>query len=94
MLPLSAIVTRGGEREAVTQEADQAPDARREIMFLIAHWNHDVHLQNSHGNENRRSSSAPAEATLCASYEQSRGRPTDIVGVWVGVEQVSSYHVI
>ena len=38
--------------------------------------------RNSHGNENRRSSSAPAEASLCARYEQShRRRPTDIVGV-------------
>ena len=45
VLPLSRDHDPGGEREAVTQEADQAPDARREIMLLIAHWNHNVHLQ-------------------------------------------------
>ena len=80
----------GGEREAVTEEADQAPDARREIMLLIAHRNHNVHLQNSHDNENRPSSSAPPEATLCARYEQSRDadRPT-LTACRIDIEQDS-----
>jgi hypothetical protein len=54
----------GTEREAVTQIADQAPDARREITFLIANRHHDVHLQNFHGPEDRRLRCAAAEARL------------------------------
>jgi hypothetical protein len=39
-------------------------------MLLIAHRNHNVHLQNCHDHENPRSCSAAAEAKLCTPYEQ------------------------
>ena len=69
----------GGKRKAFTQIADQTTNARCEIAFLIANRHHYVHLQNSHGTQDRRPRFAEPEATLCARYEQSRSLKTPVV---------------
>ena len=73
----------GVKRKAFTQIADQAPNARCQIAFLIADRHHYVHLQNSHGTQDRRPLSAVPEARLCARYEQSRFRLAATSG-WPG----------
>ena len=65
----------GGEREALAQEADQPPDARREITLLIANRHHYVNLENSHSSEDGRPRSVAAEATLWTRYEPISLRP-------------------
>ena len=60
----------GAKREALTQVGDQPPHARREITLLITNRHHNVHMGNSHGNEDRRPRSVAAEANLCTRYEQ------------------------
>ena len=71
--PVGAPVVRDGDpgakREALTQVGDQPPHARREITLLITNRYNNVHMGNSHGNEDRRPRSVAAEATLCARYE-------------------------